>query len=82
MIGYRSCRDCGQEHNCADLVGGLCPDCAKKRAAHLADLQRQYQGYVDAGHERASAYVAELIRSYQHSEGVRLQAVPAPYRVV
>lgn len=80
-IGYLNCRDCGEEWNCADLVSGLCPECAKKRTEHLAELQRQYQTYVDAGHERASAYIAELIRAYQQSEGVRLKDVPAPYRV-
>lgn len=81
MIGYLKCRDCGKVFNCADLVGGLCPTCAKERVATLAALQREYQAYVDAGHDRASAHVAELIRAYQVSEGVRLKDVPAPYRV-
>ncbi len=81
MIGYRSCRDCGMEVNCADLVGGLCPECARSRAARLADLQRQYQAALDAGEAGASARAADLIRAYQRSEGVRLQAVPMCYRV-
>ncbi len=81
MIGYRSCRDCGQEVNCADLVGGLCPECARSRTARLADLQRQYEAALEAGEPGASARVAEIIRDYQRSEGVRLQAVPARYRM-
>ncbi len=80
-IGYLRCRDCGEVWNCADLISGLCPDCAKERIKRLAELQREYQDYVDAGHEQASAYIAELIRAYQHSEGVRLKDVPAKYRV-
>lgn len=82
MIGYLSCRDCGQERNCADLVGGLCPTCARERVARLADLQVQYQAAVDAGEPGASNRVAELIRDYQRSERVRLKDVPATYRVV
>ena len=73
MIGYLHCRDCGQERNCADLVGGLCPTCARKRVARLADLQVRYQAAVDAGEPGASSRVAELIR---------LKDVPAAYRVV
>jgi len=81
MIGYRSCRDCGQEVNCADIVGGLCPVCARKRVARLADLQVQYQAAVDAGEPGTSSRMAELIRDYQRSERVRLRDVPAAYRV-
>ncbi len=81
MIGYLSCRSCGQEMNCADLVGGLCPPCARERTAWLADMQRQYQAAVDVGEAGASARVADLIRGYQASEGVRLKDVPARYRV-
>lgn len=81
MIGYRSCRACGHEVNCADLVGGLCPTCARERVAYLADLQVQYQAAVDAGEPGASSRVAELIRDYQRSERVRLKDVPAAYRV-
>lgn len=47
----------------------------------LSEYQRQYQQYVEDGHERASAYVAEIIRAYQQSEGVRLKDVPAAYQV-
>lgn len=82
MIGYLHCRDCGQERNCADLVGGLCPTCARERVARLADLQVRYQTAVDAGEAGASSRVAELIRDYQRSERVRLKDVPATYRVV
>lgn len=81
MIGYLNCRNCGQEINAADLVGGLCPTCAKERAAWLADLQRKYQAAVDAGETGASTRVAELIRDYQISEGVRLKDVPDCYRI-
>jgi hypothetical protein len=76
MTGYRSCRDCGQEVNCADLVGGLCPVCARERIVYLADLQVRYQAAVDAGEPGASSRVAELIRDYQRSEHVRLKDVP------
>ena len=76
MTGYRSCRDCGQEVNCADLVGGLCPVCARERIVYLADLQVRYQAAVDAGEPGASSRVAELIRDYQRSERVRLKDVP------
>ena len=81
MIGYLSCRACGQEVNCADLVGGLCPICARERIARLADLQVQYQNAVDAGEPGASSRVAEIIRDYQRSERVRLKDVPAASRV-
>ena len=82
MIGYRNCRDCQQEFNCADLISGLCPTCAGKRAVRLVDLQHQYQAAVDAGEAGAISRVAEIIREYQLSEGVRLKDVPAAYRVV
>lgn len=81
MIGYLSCRACGHEVNCADLIGDLCPACARERVARLADLQVQYQAAVDAGEPGASSRVAELIRDYQRSERVRLKDVPAAYRV-
>lgn len=81
MIGYRSCRACGHEANCADLVGGLCPVCARERVAYLADLQVRYQAAVDAGEAGASSRVAEIIRDYQRSERVRLKDVPAAYQV-
>lgn len=81
MVGYLKCRSCGQEMNCADLVSGLCPDCARERTRWLADMQRQYQAAVDAGEAGASARVADLIRAYQVSEGVRLKDVPSCYRV-
>lgn len=81
MIGYRSCRACGHEVNSADLVGGLCPVCARERVAYLANLQVQYQAAVDAGETGASSRVAEIIRDYQRSERVRRKDVPAAYRV-
>lgn len=81
MIGYRSCRECGTEMNCADLVGGLCPVCARSRIVRLADLQVQYQDALEAGDSGASERVADLIRDYQKSEGVRLKDVPPAYRV-
>lgn len=42
-VGYLSCRSCGSIENCADLVSGLCPVCRRGRAAHLAQLQSDYQ---------------------------------------
>lgn len=81
-IGYANCRSCGKEFNCADLVSGLCPECAQDRIATLAALQRQYQDAVDNGEAGASQEVADLIRAYQKTEQVRLQAVPEKYRVV
>ena len=53
-FGYIFCRDCGMEFNPADAVSGLCPECAKKRADHLAYLQTMYQSAVDGGDERTS----------------------------
>lgn len=81
-IGYVLCRSCGEEFNCADLRAGLCEKCARERIDMLADLQRQYQEAVDNGEQGASQEVADLIRAYQQSEKVRLQDVPAKYRVV
>lgn len=81
MIGYLKCRECGEEYNCADIVGGLCPECARSRIAHLADLQRQYENALRAGEAGASERVAQLIREYQQSERVRLKDVPEAYRV-
>lgn len=60
----------------------LCADCAQERIDTLAALQRQYQEAMDNGEPGASQEVADLIRSYQNSEKVRLQAVPGKYRVV
>lgn len=80
MLGYKTCRSCGSLMNCADLVSGLCPRCARERAAYLADLQRDYQAAVDAGDPQASSRVADLILAYQASEGVRLKDVPGHLR--
>ena len=80
-IGYLRCRSCGSIENCADLVSGLCPTCRRERAAHLAQLQSDYQDALLAGDPRASAEIAQLIRAYQQSEGVRLKNVPGAYRV-
>lgn len=81
MIGYLPCRDCGAETNVADLVSKLCPECARKRTAHLADLQRKYEKALeDKDTEQASA-IADEIRAYQQAEGVRLKDVPGAYRV-
>lgn len=81
MTGYIRCRSCFELFNCAGLVSGLCPACAKIRADRLSELQRAYQAAVDAGEPGASEQIADLIRAYQRSEGVRLQAVPPAYRV-
>ena len=80
-IGYLSCRSCGSVENCADLVSGLCPVCRRERAAQLAQLQSDYQDALQAGDPTASAEIAQLIRDYQQSEGVRLKNVPEAYRV-
>lgn len=80
-IGYLSCRSCGSVENCADLVSGLCPVCRRERAAQLAQLQSDYQDALQAGDPTASAEIAQLIRDYQQSEGVRLKNVPGAYRV-
>lgn len=80
MLGYKSCRSCGSLMNCADLVSGLCPACARERAARLSDLQRDYQAAVEAGDPAASSRVADLILAYQASEGVRLRDVPGTLR--
>ena len=48
-VGYLSCRSCGSIENCADLVSGLCPVCRRGRAAHLAQLQSDYQEALQAG---------------------------------
>lgn len=80
-IGFLACRDCGKETNCADLVAGLCPECSRRRAARLSDLQISYQGYLEAGDAQGAARVADAIRAYQQSEGVRLKDVPDAYRV-
>ena len=63
------------------LAEGVAPTYAKIRADRLSDLQRAYQAAVDAGEPGASEQIADLIRAYQRSEGVRLQAVPPAYRV-
>lgn len=51
------------------------------RAAHLAQLQSDYQEALQAGDPAASVEIAQLIRDYQQSEGVRLKNVPGAYRV-
>lgn len=81
MIGYKECRSCGSVVNCADLISGLCPACARERAARLSELQREYQAALEAGDPCASSRVAGLIRDYQAREGVRLRDVPWPMRV-
>lgn len=81
MIGYLPCRDCGAETNVADLVNKLCPECARKRTAHLADLQRKYQKALEDGAAEQAAGLADEIRAYQQAEGVRLKDVPGAYRV-
>lgn len=50
-------------------------------AAHLAQLQSDYQEALQAGDPAASVEIAQLIRDYQQSEGVRLKNVPGAYRV-
>ena len=57
------------------------PVCRRERAAHLAQLQSDYQEALQAGDPAASVEIAQLIRDYQQSEGVRLKNVPEAYRV-
>lgn len=72
-IGYLPCRGCGSETNCADLVSGYCPSCARAHAAALASLQREYEGTLAAGDPAAAKGVGEIISSYENSEGLRLK---------
>lgn len=72
-LGYRRCRECDDLWNVADLVSGLCPECARTRTAHLANLQRQYDEHLRNGDAEASEEVARLIRAYSAAEGVRLK---------
>lgn len=73
-IGYRPCRTCGGEVNCADMISGLCPACAGVHAAELSRLQRQYEAAVAAGEEGAASKVAGLIHDYEISEQLHLKA--------
>lgn len=72
-LGYRRCRECDDLWNVADLVGGLCPECARTRVSHLANLQRQYEDHLRNGDADASEDVLRLIREYTTAEGVRLK---------
>lgn len=72
-LGYKKCRECGDLWNVADLVSGLCPECARTRAAYLAHLQRQYEDHLRNGDDDASEDVLRLIREYTAAEGVRLK---------
>ena len=67
-IGYLSCRSCGSIENCADLVSGLCPVCRRERAAHLAQLQSDYQEALQAGDPAASV---EIVRGRPAQERAR-----------
>ena len=80
-IGYLSCRSCGSIENCADLVSGLCLYAGGRGQPTLAQLQSDYQEALQAGDPAASVEIAQLIRDYQQSEGVRLKNVPEAYRV-
>lgn len=72
-LGYKKCRECGDLWNVADLVSGLCPECARTRTAHLANLQREYEELVRSGDAGASEDVLHLIQAYSEAEGVRLK---------
>ena len=72
---------CSRARSFRYLVSGLCPVCRRGRAAHLAQLQSDYQEALQAGDPAASVEIAQLIRDYQQSEGVRLKNVPGAYRV-
>ena len=72
-IGFKFCRGCGAETNCADLVSGYCPNCAKVHVARLSEYQRQYEAAVAAGDASASGKIAALISRYEQSERLRLK---------
>ena len=70
-IGYLSCRSCGSIENCADLVSGLCPVCRRERAAHLAQLQSDYQEALQAGDPAASVEGLPAVRGRPAQERAR-----------
>lgn len=70
-IGYLSCRSCGSIENCADLVSGLCPVCRRERAAHLAQLQSDYQEALQAGDPAASVEIAPDYRDFDDPDRER-----------
>lgn len=74
-IGYKLCRGCGEETNCAELVSGYCPTCAKVHADNLSAYQRQYEAAIAGGDKTASARVGALISEYERSERLRLKDV-------
>ena len=78
-VGYLSCRSCGSIENCADLVSGLCPVCRRGRAAHLAQLQSDYQEALQAGCQVALYVLTH--RAEVHEEDGVLVANPGSFRM-
>ena len=73
MKGFRECRDCGEVFDCAVLVGGLCPECARMRAYYMVALQGGYEAALAAGDAKASRRIADLIGDYKQAEQIRLR---------
>ena len=73
QIGFKECRECGELWNVADMASGLCPECGRVHAAHLSDLQRQYEDHLRSGDAAASDEVRKLIQDYTTAQGVRLK---------
>lgn len=65
---FQRCRGCGAPEGFSGLISGLCPECSRKRAAALADLQRNYQEAVRVGDPAASPFMSDLIQDYRQSE--------------
>ena len=76
-IGYLSCRSCGSIENCADLVSGLCLYAGGRGQPTLPSSRATTRRRCKPG-PAASVEIAQLIRDYQQSEGVRLKNVPEP----
>lgn len=72
-IGFKDCRECGEVWNVADMASGLCPECGRRHAAYLSDLQRQYEDHLRSGDAAASEKVRNLIQKYTAAQGVRLK---------
>lgn len=72
-IGYKKCRGCHEETNCAELVSGYCPECSQAHVMFLSEYQRQYEAAVSAGEVGVASRVSELISGFEQSERLRLK---------
>lgn len=75
-IGYLSCKICGAETNCVELVSGNCPDCAREKTAELFSLQREFDLALVKGDPK-TAEIIDRIEAYQTEWGVRLKDAPS-----